>query len=77
MKYTIVFGYFYLITFFHLAPAAISEAIFMQDSVGTKNGAAHQPVPRVSVITTGNSVVVLVLASGDHAGLASYSCPKK
>lgn len=49
----------------------------MQDSVITKNGAARQPVPRVSVITTGNSVVVLVLASGDHAGLASYSCPKK
>ena len=46
----------------------------MQDSVVAKNGSLNQPVPRVNVITTGNSIVVLVL---DPAGACiSYSCPK-
>jgi len=51
------------------------DLIFMQDYTLTKNGLAGQSTPRVNVITSGNSIVVLVLAGGEHGGCSSYSCP--
>lgn len=46
----------------------------MQESVVSKDGMARQTTPRVNVITTGNSIVVLVLAGGE-LGFSSYHCP--
>jgi len=51
------------------------ELSFMQDSCVTKNELTGATTPRVNVITTGNSIVVLVVAGGEGGGLSSYTCP--
>lgn len=75
MDRTIVFGYFYLIVNKKRRFVRHDRTPGMQDSAISKTGLTAQTSPRVNVITTEKSIVVLVLASGESGGFSSYSCP--